>query len=389
MKRAGHLMEAIAADDNLRMAFWKAAKSKRAKADCQLFTENLDVELEELRGGLLAGDVAVGDYHYFTIHDPKERVICAASFRERVLHHALMNVCEPFLERAAVFDSYACRKGKGRLAAVERARHYAAGHGWFLKMDVRKYFDSVDHEVLRNRLNRHFKDSAVLRLFSQIIDSYATAPGRGLPIGNLTSQHLANDYLAPLDRFIKESLQRSAYVRYMDDFVVWGNSGCGMRSLCREIRGFLSETLKLQMKDNVAINRTAVGMDFLGYRLFPTALRLARRSKTRFARKFRRYEEAYLDGLWSEGQLQCRMQALLAFIIPAESRAFRATVFERFGVMSIGLEPRDARWQLEQQRQELPLGEPEQQHAGQQEQQHWVPPCPRPSSTVLSEEGHG
>jgi hypothetical protein len=111
MKRHGQLLERIADPENLRRAFWKASKGKRAKADCRAFRERLDANLAELRGDLLAGTVRVGEYHYFTIHDPKERVICAATFRERVLHHALMNMCEPVLDRAAIFDSYACRRG--------------------------------------------------------------------------------------------------------------------------------------------------------------------------------------------------------------------------------------------------------------------------------------
>ena len=142
-------MAQIADADNLRLAFWKAAKGKRGKADCLAFRERLDENLAVLGAELLAGDVPVGDYHYFKVHDPKERLICAATFRERVLHHALMNVCEPVLERAAVFDSYACRKGKGRLLAVERAQGYARTRRWFLKMDIRKYFDSIHQATLR------------------------------------------------------------------------------------------------------------------------------------------------------------------------------------------------------------------------------------------------
>lgn len=200
-------MARIADPENLRVAFWKASKGKRGKADCRAFHERLDENLAALGAELLAGDVSVGDYHYFTVHDPKERLICAASFRERVLHHALMNVCEPVLERAAVFDSYACRKGKGRMRAVARAQEYARSKGWFLKMDIRKYFDSIHQTSLRNLLGRKFKDPLVLGVFDRILGSYHSIPGRGLPIGNLTSQHFANFYLAPLDRFIEETLR--------------------------------------------------------------------------------------------------------------------------------------------------------------------------------------
>ena len=369
MKRMGQLLDAIADLDNLRLAFWKASKGKRAKPDCRSFPENLDANLEAMRAELLSGQVLVGDYHYFTIHDPKERTICAAAFRERVLHHAVMNVCEPVLERAAVFDSYACRKGKGQLAAVRRAESYARRFGWFLKLDVRKYFDSVDHSVRRELLRRKFKDPAVLGLFDQVLASYEKTSGRGLPIGNLTSQHFANFYLAPLDRFIKERLRREAYVRYMDDFVVWGESSGELGELRWQVEAFLASMLHLALKPNASLNRTAFGMDFLGYRVFPRELRLARRSKVRFARKFRRYEGEWLAGRWTELELQQRMQALVAFTLPACSGSWRRHVMRRFGVVANGLEPRDSRRQLEQlerlgQSQELPVSEPQQQQPG-------------------------
>lgn len=343
MKRHGQLLARIAGPDNLRLAFWKAAKGKRAKGDCRAFQQELDANLSALRADVLAVQARAGDYHYFTVHDPKERLICAASFRERVLHHALMNVCEPVLERAAIFDSYACRKGKGQLAAVRRAEGYARQHGWFLKMDIRKYFDSVDQRVLLGLLARKFKDAAVLDLFAQILASYETAPGRGLPIGNLTSQHFANVYLAPLDRFIKEHLGRRAYVRYMDDFVVWGESGAELREAWREVEAFLAAELRLDLKEKVTVNKTAFGMDFLGYRIFPQELRLARRSKLRFACKFRRNERAWMEGRWTELTLQQRMQALVAFTLPASGRNWRLHVENRFGVAAERLEPRDPR----------------------------------------------
>lgn len=416
-------MPLIADAENLRLAFWKAAKGKRGKADCLAFRERLDENLAALGAELLAGDVPVGEYHYFKVHDPKERLNCAASFRERVLHHALMNVCEPVLERAAVFDSYACRKGKGRWRAVQRAQGYARSHGWFLKMDIRKYFDSIHQATLRELLARKFKDPLVLGVFERILASYQTTPGRGLPIGNLTSQHFANFYLGPLDRFLKETLGRGAYVRYMDDFVLWGESGSELRAVCEQVRGFLATELELELKDNTAINRTGCGMDFLGYRLFPGTVRLARRSKVRFTRKFQRYEAAQERGEWSELVLQQRMQALLAFVLPAESGAFRKQVLQRFGgerrsvtgfglsdgrkpvtdrrsvgsavrvacdisgfgVATKRLEPGDSRGQLEQQRDQLPDGEPQQQQPGQQEQQHRIPVGSTRSSTARPE----
>jgi len=384
MKRQGNLMATIAEPDNLRRAFWKAAKSKRGKADCRAFQEQLDSRLADLRSELLEGRVSVGEYHTFLIKDPKERMICAASFRERALHHALMNVCAPALERAAIFDSYACREGKGQQAAVLRAASHARHHGWFLKMDIRKYFDSIDHAILLRLLERKFKDPSVMKLFRRILDSYETSPGCGLPIGNLTSQHFANHYLAPVDRLITEQLGGSTYVRYMDDFVVWGDSRAGMRETWRRVEEFLTTELRLELKANVSLNRTSHGMDFLGCRVFPHEVRLARRSKLRFQRKFRAHELERVEGRWTDLESQQRMTALVAFTLPWRSRNFRSHVVRRFGVAANRLEPRDPRRQLEQQCQQLPVGEPQQQQSGQRQQQQRLPGCSGPSSTRAS-----
>jgi len=379
--RHGSLIERIADPENLRWAFWRAAKGKRSRPDCREFQESLDRRVGELREGLLRGDVPVGNYHYFMVHDPKERRICAASFEERVLHHALMAVCEPVLDRAAIADSYACRPGKGRWQAVERARGHARSHGWFLKMDVRKYFDSVSHEVLGEALRRKFKDPHVLELFGRILASYHTGPGCGLLIGNLTSQHLANYHLDPLDRFIQETLRHGAYVRYMDDFVVWGDSATGLVEVRKQVREFLQTRLALALKPEPVLNRTSQGMDFLGYRVFPGGVGLSRRSRRRLVRRFRTHERCWQKGLWSEEELQRRTTALLSFVRPADCSAFLGRVIRRFGIEAIGLGAVDPRRQLEQLGRELPGGEPQHQHACESQQQHGIPHRPAPSST--------
>jgi len=169
------------------LAFWKAQKGKRAQPETIRFRENLDAELARLRSALLEGPLRFGPYRSFTVHDPKERVICAAPFPDRVLHHAAMNVCHASFEAYQVYDSYACRVGKGTHKAVERARAFAGRHRHYLKLDIRRYFDSIDHEILKAQLRRRFKDWRLLDILDAIIDSYETAPGKGLPIGNLTS----------------------------------------------------------------------------------------------------------------------------------------------------------------------------------------------------------
>jgi RNA-directed DNA polymerase len=258
---------------------------------------------------------------------------------------------------------------------------YARQSGWFLKMDIRKYFDSIDQEVLRGLLRRRFKDVRLMEVFDRILATYQTAPGRGLPIGNLTSQHFANYYLAPLDRFLKEGLQCRSYVRYMDDFVVWGETAAELREVWRQVEAMLAAELKLELKFNVMLNRTECGMDFLGYRIFPDDLRLAKRSKRRFASKFRAYEREHRDGVWSELELQQRMTSLIAFTLPCRSRGFRRNMIERFGAEAKGLQPRAARRQLEQQRQQRALCQPQQQQPGQRQQQQRLSGCSGPSST--------
>lgn len=264
---------------------------------------------EELR----SEEVSVGDYHYFTIHDPKERVICAASFRERVLHHAIINVCDDVFERYQIFDSFACRVGKGQTAALARSQHFARRNTWYLKMDVHKYFDSIDHSVLMGLLARLFKDAPLLRLFEKIVDSYETTLGRGISIGNLTSQYFANYYLGVLDHFIKERLKVVGYVRYMDDMVCFSKSREELKAVESEIVSFASTCLNLEFNCSLR-NRTAHGFPFLGFRVHPNKLRLLQKTKRRFLTKIRAASPQATE-------------ALLAFVCQAETHSWRKQIF--------------------------------------------------------------
>lgn len=322
MKRIGHLFEAVVAPSNLESAFWKASRGKRTRPDQRAFAANLDAELARLREGLLDGSYPVGDYTRFTVYEPKERVICAAAFRERVLHHALMNVLEPWLDRRLVFDSYACRKGKGQLWAVRRAQAFARSRRFFLKCDVRKFFDSIPHEGIKTMLVRRIKDRRVVSWLMKIVDTYETTPGRGLPIGNLTSQHLANLYLDPLDRLVAE-WGGLKYVRYMDDFVVWSDDGGVLRGVRDAAAGLLDAELGLSLKSEPYVNRTSHGMDFLGMRVYPGRIRANRASLDRFKRKSRLYDRLLAVGAWDETTYQSRMTALTAFLQSADTLGWR------------------------------------------------------------------
>jgi retron-type reverse transcriptase len=313
VRRTNHLFEQLADRENLRLAVHKALRGKRSKTDARAFIEHLDKNIDKLRGELLSGDVPVGQYHQFTIFDPKRRLITAPCFRERVLHHAIVNVCEPVFERWLIADTFACRRGKGRLAALDRARHFAGGHAFFLKLDIRKYFESVSHSVWLAKLERIFKDRRLLALLSQIIASFHTETGRGIPIGSLTSQHFANFYLGWFDRFVKEGLRVKGYVRYMDDCTLWGDTSQQLDGYLSLLTSFLEDELQLAPKPAPYINRTSHGLDFLGCRVFPRRVELNQRGRLRFRRKLRRIEEAHRAGLLDDAGLQTRATALVAF----------------------------------------------------------------------------
>ena len=275
----------------------------------------------------MSGAYPIGNFRRFTIHDPKEREICAASFGERVLQHSLMNVCEPYFDKWLIYDSYACRNGKGQVAAVKRARVFAHRHEWFMKCDFRKYFDSIPHDRLKEVLSEKFKDPHILAWFFRIIDSYEKTPGRGLPIGSLASQHFANLYLDSLDRFAqsvpKAQSVSFSYIRYMDDFVFWCDDKTALLELRREVIAFARHFLALELKQEPFINRTRRGMDFLGMRVFPDVVRLGRSSRIRYQRKVRAYGRAFDRGELGELEYQERLTSLTAFTEQANARSWR------------------------------------------------------------------
>jgi hypothetical protein len=254
-----------------------------------------------------------------------------------------MRISEPVFERFLIADTFACRKGKGRIAAVERARHFARRHSWFLKLDIRKFFDSIRHDSLLSLLERKFKDRRLVDLFRRIISSYAVAPGRGVPIGSLTSQHFANLYLGWLDRFVKEHLRAEGYVRYMDDFVVWCNDRSRLAEVRDHIAEYLSQELSLTLKPEPYINRTGCGMDFLGCRVYPTHVSLSRRSRVRFASKLRSLERDHAAGRLGEASLQHRAAALVAFARagPTASWRWRSQVLQSLAAGGQGPVPGD------------------------------------------------
>ena len=280
MKRTGNLFERITETDNLFEAWIKAKRGKIHKADVLAFENELDLNINKLQSQLQSGFVEIGNYHYFTITDPKKRIICAASFPERVLHHAIMNICNPVFEKHLIYDTYATRKNKGTYAALDRAKVFVKKYKYYIKLDVRKYFDNIDHNILKTQLKKLFKDRRLLLLFSEIIGSYSVTENKGVPIGNLTSQYFANHYLSEADHFAKETMNIKSYIRYMDDIIFFGNIKEEIKMKYKEFLKYLGNNLGLLLKPLI-LDKTKNGVPFLGYKVFPYFVKLNRRSKKR------------------------------------------------------------------------------------------------------------
>lgn len=302
MKRATKLFDQICDIQNLHEAYYKASKSKRLSAEVMIFNQNYEQNLENLRCSLIEGSYRHGKYRQFTIIDPKERIISAAPFADRIVHHAVINVLEPVFERQFIFHTYACRSGKGTHAAARYAFKKAKSCKYFLKLDVRKYFDSINHSILKNFLCRIIKGSCCLTLLFGVIDTYCVnqnevnvSDKKGLPIGNLTSQFFANFYLSSLDHFVLEHLKPCGYVRYMDDIVVFENSKENLKSIFAAIQGFCSENLKLLLKTPV-FGLCKNGVPFLGWNISSEKITVLKSTRSRMKSKLSQIENDFLRG---------------------------------------------------------------------------------------------
>lgn len=313
-------------------AFGNAAQGKQGRPDVEAYRAVLDGELRELRLGMIEGTVAVGKMRRFSIRDPKPRDIHAPVFRERVLHHALMAGVGPVLDRSLVDDVFACRTGKGALAAVKRAQHHSQRSEWYAQIDIRHYFAHISHDLLLEKIGRKFRSRDISALIGRIVRAYEDHRGHGLPIGALTSQIFANFFLSSADRLVQETSRAKGYVRYMDDLVWWGPDRASVRQALGTVRDHLETELGLTVKDPVRIGQCRDGMTFCGYRIFPDRLLLTRRKKARFAMARRKAEHAFLDGKIEEIELQRRLDAALSITRHCDSLAWRREQLRRHPV---------------------------------------------------------
>jgi RNA-directed DNA polymerase len=300
MKRRGHLIELIADPANIRLAACKAAKGKSNAPEVRNYFLQLDNEVLRLHSALIEGNLKLNGFKYFYIYDPKLRLISKPAFRDQVLHHAMINIIGSDFEKYQIYHSYACRKGKGTHSCVIKAAQNHQKFKWYLKLDVQKFFYSIDHNVVIKQLNSMFKDAALLQLFLKILGGYEFAPGKGLPLGSLISQYLANHYLASCDHFILNKIKPKAYVRYMDDFVLWFDQYHIGVSAASSIAEYVSQNLRCNLKIS-QLQPTSNPMGFLGYTLYSSGLELSSKSRKKLQKNLAELQEQYdLDNVEEE-----------------------------------------------------------------------------------------
>lgn len=320
------MIDQITSWANLLLAYRKASRGKRGKANTAAFEHRLEDNLLDLQTELRRGIYRPGGYVSFVIHEPKRRIISAAPFRDRVVHHALCNLIEPLFERSFISDSYANRIGKGTHRALDRCQQFSRQYRTVLQCDLRQFFPSIDHVVLRETLARKIDDDQVKALVDLILASGAGVldeaydmvyfPGdnllsalrpRGLPIGNLTSQFWANVFLNPFDHFVKQELRCPAYLRFVDDFLLFADDKKQLWSWKQAIIERLAG-LRLTLHPAAHPRPVTEGIPFLGFTVYPQRRRLKRRKGIFFQRRLWQMVADYADGQIALAQLTASIQ---------------------------------------------------------------------------------
>ncbi|MBW4641989.1 MAG: RNA-directed DNA polymerase [Goleter apudmare HA4340-LM2] len=344
MKRHGNLWQEIIDFENLLSAAKKAQKGKRFRGNVLAFNYNLESELEKIKTALQSKTYIPGTYKTFTIVEPKPRLISAAPYRDRVVHHALCNIITPIFERTLIADTYANRLGFGTHRGLRRFTKFARSNLYILQCDIKKYFPSIDHAILKTIVRRKIKCPDTLWLIDSIIDNSNPQedivdffPGdglltpiqrrRGLPIGNLTSQFFANIYLNGFDHFIKDKLKAKKYVRYVDDFALFANDINFLADARLAIEEYLA-TLRLKIHPiKSQLFATKHGANFLGFRILPDRIRVRTENLRRARRRLRQMQIDYAHGKISQQQVSQKLQSWAAHLNHGDTQRLRRKIF--------------------------------------------------------------
>lgn len=315
MKRTGNLYKQICRMENLELADQLAAKGKSRQRSVIKHRENQAAELAILQKQLTDRTFGTSPYTTFTIFEPKERLIYRLPyFPDRIVHHAIMNILEPVFVSFFTDDTYSCIKGRGIHKAAKKlkcALRDKEATTYCLKLDIRKFYPSVNHAILKDQLRRKFKDPDLLALLDEIIDS---APG--LPIGNYLSQFLANFYLTGFDHWLKQEKHVRYYFRYADDMVILSHDKASLHELLKEVRVYLFSQLRLTVKDNYQVFPVdARGIDFLGYRFYHGYTLLRKTIKKNFIRTLRQHPDPQSIASYTGWAKHCDSKHLLQKIM--------------------------------------------------------------------------
>jgi RNA-directed DNA polymerase len=334
--------------ENLLLAYRKASKGKRGHPNVAAFEHRFEDHLFELEDELRNFSYSPGKYRSFHIHEPKRRLISAAPFRDRVVHHALCNLIEPIFERSFIHDSYANRVGKGTHRALNRAQKFARRYPYVLQCDLRQFFPSVDHAILRQEISRKIIDENVRWLCDSIMQSgekilrdeyemiyfagdnlLAINRPRGLPIGNLTSQFWANVYMNPFDHFVKRELHCKAYLRYVDDFLLFAEDKKTLNQWKQAIGSRLAR-MRLTIHPHAQARPVTEGFTFLGFCIFPQKRRLKRQKRLYYQRKLREMASAYGSGDISLTEMDASVQGWVNHVRYGNTIGLRKAILGSF-----------------------------------------------------------
>ncbi|PNW46918.1 UNVERIFIED_CONTAM: RNA-dependent DNA polymerase [Euhalothece sp. KZN 001] len=344
MKRHGQLWEQIVAFENLLLAAKKAQRGKRFRSNVLDFNYNQEQELLTLQETLENQSYQPGSYTIFQIYEPKPRMISAAPYRDRVVHHALCNIVMPIFERTFIADSYANRVGFGTHRALKQFTKFARSSQYILQCDIKKYFPSIDLEIIKSIIRRKIKCRKTLWLIDTIIDSSNPQESvieyflgdtlltplerrRGLPIGNLTSQCFANIYLNGFDHFVKETLKARQYLRYVDDFALFSDD----RQFLVEARFAIEEYLaQLRLKLHPIKSQlfeTKYGANFVGFRVFSDRIRVRNDNLRRARIRNKQLQKAYAVGEINGDRVQQSLQSWNAHLQHGDTWRLRENIF--------------------------------------------------------------
>jgi len=325
MKSYKNLFERIVAFDNLLLAAQRSQRGKRFRNEVLKFNYDLEKELLLLQTELIAGTYQPGQYRTFYVYEPKCRLIAAAPYRDRVVHHAICNILVPYWDRAMIPDNYACRVGKGSHRAIARFHYFAKKYPYVLKCDIRKFYDSIDHRILQEILFKHIPEIRVRALLTKIIN----CAGRtgGLPIGNLTSQWFANLYLTGSDWFAVRQLKAGGYVRYMDDFACFARTKQELHFVRRRLCEYLAGIRLAFAPGKCNLYRTADGVNFLGFRIFPTHRRLLKHNVHRLKRRLRCFSRRLRQNEITLADIRCSLMSWLGHAQAGNARSLATALF--------------------------------------------------------------